>query len=130
MGTPHRNAGRSFVFTPDGGHKHPVSITKHTGKTDQPVDSQGGSNTNTGNKKIDFKVDGTTGSPVDARGNEPADSTEEALTKTDTYTGDTGASSAASTGSVSFTTNANTTDANSLSIVPKARLVVWYVRVS
>ena len=121
---------RSYTFTPDTGHKHPLSITKHTGKTAQPVDNEGGSNTNTGNRKIDFEVSGTTGSPVDARGNEPAARTEESLTKTDTYTGDTGASSAASTGSVSFTTNANTTEAKSLSIVPKARLVVWYVRVS
>ena len=121
---------RSYTYTPDTGHKHPLSIAKHTGKTDQPVDSNGGSKTNTGNKKIDFEVSGTTGSPVDDRGNEPAPSTGEALTKTDDHTGDTGASSAASTGSVSVNTDVNTTDSNSLSIVPKARLVVWYVRVS
>lgn len=123
-------ATRSFVFTPDAGHKHTVSITKHTDNTGQPVDLEGGGNTNTGSKKIDFEVSGTTGSPVDDRGNEPAPSTEEALTKTDDHTGDTGASSAASTGSVSVNTDVNTTDSNSLSIVPKARLVVWYVRVS
>ena len=123
-------ATRSFVFTPDTGHKHTVSIGTHTGKTDQPVDSQGGGNTNTGNKKIDFEVSGTTGSPVDVNGGEPAPSTEEALTTTDDHTGDTGASSASSTGSVSVTTDVNTTDADSLIIVPKARLVVWYVRVS
>lgn len=123
-------ATRSFVFTPDTGHKHTVSIGTHTGKTDQPVDLEGGGNTNTGSKKIDFEIDSTTGSPVDVNGNEPAPSTGEALTTTDDYTGDTGVSSAASTGRVSVNTDVNTTDANSLSIVPKARLVVWYVRVS
>ena len=121
---------RSYVFTPDAGHKHTVSVLKHTGNTDHPVDSGGGNNTNTGDKKIDFEIDSLTGSPLDNNGNEPAPETAESLTTTDNHTGDTGASSASNTGNVSATTDVNTTDSTPLDIVPKARLVVWYVRVS
>ena len=121
---------RSFVFTPDGGHKHTVSVLKHTGNTDHPVDSGGGNNTNTGDKKIGFEIDNLTGSPVAKDGSVPASETGESLTTTDNHTGDTGASSASNTGNVSATTDVNTTTTDPLDIVPKARLVVWYVRVS
>jgi len=123
-------ATRSFVFTPDAGHKHTLTVSNHTGRTNQPVDSAGGNNTNTGNKKINFDIDSTTGSPVDENGNEPAPRTGESLTTTDAHTGDTGASSMSNTGNVSSTTTVNITDSTPMDIVPKARLVVWYVRVS